>query len=173
MKSCRQLVGHARPEIKMNLNDAEKLAKKLLDKYELYNWHFGFDNSKRRFGCCHGGTKWITLSRHLVKLNSESEVKNTILHEIAHALTHLRYGYYVKSHGKEWRKVALEIGCDGSRCHNAAMVKPKYIAYCERCNWKTKYHRQRDVACPDCCRRFNNGRYSRNYKLKWKKNIEE
>ena len=44
----------------------------------------------------------ISLSRHLVELNDEAEVRETILHEIAHALR--RVGLGMGRSGGEWRK---------------------------------------------------------------------
>ena len=53
------------------------------------------------------------------------EIKNTILHEIAHALVGSQHG-----HSQIWRKKAREIGCDASRCHHIVFSKPKYILTC-------------------------------------------
>ena len=39
-------------------------------------------------------------------------IKNTILHEIAHAIV----GYGVSAHGSEWKRMAMSIGCNGQRC---------------------------------------------------------
>ena len=71
----------------MNLNDAQSLAADLMQQHKLpREWSFGFDRSKVRFGKCDYGKKRISLSRHLVEANGIAVVRETILHEIAHAL---------------------------------------------------------------------------------------
>ena len=97
----------------MDLNDAAKLAVLYMDLHELNGWQFRFDRATRRFGCCHHSSKTISLSRDLVSLNDKRDVRDTILHEIAHALA----GPKVRPHGREWREIALRIGCNGRRCY--------------------------------------------------------
>jgi hypothetical protein len=82
----------------MILKDAEALAQQLMSEHGLSHWHFEFDRAVRRFGFCMYGIRTITLSRKFTLLNSEPEVRNTILHEIAHALVGPNHG-----HDKVWR----------------------------------------------------------------------
>ena len=102
----------------MELKQASKLAIELIDKHGLLNrgWHFAFDRANRRFGSCQYYRKRITLSKFLTELNSEQEVRNTILHEIAHALTPGQH------HNHIWRAKAKEIGCTGDRCYSSEQV---------------------------------------------------
>ena len=75
----------------MLLQDAHELALRLMRHHNLLpTWKFEFDRSKVRFGKCSYGSKTISLSRHLVELNADVEVRDTILHEIAHALAPAR-----------------------------------------------------------------------------------
>lgn len=150
----------------MELNKAQQIAKSLLNQYGLLSWNFKFDNAVRRFGLCSYTTKTISLSQHLVLLNDESQVKDTILHEIAHALVGVGHG-----HDKHWVRTAKSIGCDGKRCYSSNdVITPKrnYICICEKCN--TSFERVRkargDVACRSCCNKYNNGKYSKEYLLK-------
>jgi hypothetical protein len=77
----------------MKLHDAEQLAIRLMKEFGLAStWRFEFDNAKRRFGCCHRSQNLISLSRILVEKNTQSEVEDTIRHEIAHALCPPREG---------------------------------------------------------------------------------
>ena len=70
----------------MELADAESLALELMRQHGLLpRWKFKFDRAIRRFGCCNEGKRLISLSARLTELNSEYEVRDTILHEIAHA----------------------------------------------------------------------------------------
>jgi hypothetical protein len=110
----------------MKLNEARDLAIQLMTNHGIVEqgWRFEFDNAKRRFGCCKYGSRRITLSLYLTELNNIDEVKNTILHEIAHALCP-RQG-----HNSVWKRKAIEIGCSGDRCYSSdkvETVKGNYI----------------------------------------------
>ena len=77
----------------MNIRDAERLAISLMEQHGLRavgwqldcHWQFRWDNAKRRNGICWYGRKVISLSCPLTLLRAEADVRNTILHEIAHA----------------------------------------------------------------------------------------
>jgi predicted SprT family Zn-dependent metalloprotease len=147
----------------MELHKAQELAKILMSKHDLTSkgWRFEFDNAKRRFGCCNHRYRKITLSKALVSINDEARVKNTILHEIAHALVGGGHG-----HDWVWRSKALEIGCDGKRCYtseNTTIPESKYIAVCKSCGHIHRKHRlTRSVsACGLCCK----GRFQAEYTL--------
>ena len=136
----------------MNVAVATKLAKHLMRQHKLApEWTFRFDHSKVRFGKCNYAKKEISLSRYLVELNSEAEVRETILHEIAHALAPRRAG-----HGSAWRSVALLIGCNGRRCYGEEVVrpKPKYKGTCPACQRVVYRHRRNRIACGRCSRTF-------------------
>ena len=91
----------------MELNDAKKLADELLVKHNLHCfWGFEFDSSKRRFGNCKYKRKIISLSKHLTLLNNIEEVKDVILHEIAHALLPAK-----EKHNHIWKSKCVEVGC--------------------------------------------------------------
>lgn len=143
---------------RMQLSDAKSLAEALMQQHGLVGWRFEFDRAKRRFGCCHYTTKTISLSWELVQLNDESRVKNTILHEIAHALVGHRHG-----HDSVWRRKAREIGCDGNRCYSrndTEIVKGKYKAVCPQCGYVHHRHRKPKTvkACGVCSRVFDKSR---------------
>ena len=67
---------------------------------------------KKRFGQCDRTTKTISLSKELTRINDISKVKDTILHEIAHALTK-------GGHNREWKlmvkikKIIHQVWCEG------------------------------------------------------------
>lgn len=96
----------------MRLTEAVDLALTLMNDHGLgLTWSFGFDNAKQRCGLCQHHRRRITLSRHYVRLNDEAEVRDTILHEIAHALTGPGAG-----HGVQWQAQAIRIGARPNRC---------------------------------------------------------
>lgn len=121
-------------------------------------WKFGFDNAKRRNGACEYGIKTIWLSRHYVKLNSEELIIDTILHEIAHALTPRDAG-----HGPVWKAKCAEIGALPMAVKKGMGIKQvegKWKATCNGCEKVYSRHRKPQTkarySCPDCSgTRFN------------------
>ena len=151
----------------MDLNKAQELANLLMVKHGIavQGWRFQFDNARRRFGCCMYRSKRITLSKYLTQLNDENTVRNTILHEIAHALTPRHHQDWV------WKAKAREIGCTGDRCYSSKSVatpESRYIAICSGCNHVHKKHRatRSSSSCGFC----SGGRYNPTYKLEYKLN---
>ena len=111
----------------MDLIAAERMARKLMLEHGLYGWNFKWDNAARRFGQCNYSTSTISMSRRLTVQRTEDAVRNTILHEIAHALTP------GAGHGPRWRAKALAIGCNGKRCSDDSVeVKPNWIGKCPK-----------------------------------------
>lgn len=121
----------------------------LLYKHKLApEWTFVLSNTIRRFGSCSYSSKKIRVSAKLAEINSDQEVVNTILHEIAHALVGPRHG-----HNEVWRREAIALGCNGRRTHSARM--PNWIASCMSCprTWELQRLPKRvKYRCPDCTR---------------------
>ena len=139
----------------MELSDARALTLQLMKEHGIEYWNFEFDNAKRRFGCCWHPSRYITLSKQLVLLNTEVSVKNVILHEIAHALVGPGNG-----HNWVWREKALEIGCDGRRCcsiDDIEVVKGKVEATCPKCGYTYRRHRMPKTqrSCGKCSSVFD------------------
>ena len=136
----------------MNLYAARDLALALMRRHGLHDWAFAFDHARRRFGSCRPGRQLITLSRPLTFLNDEAQVRDTILHEIAHALTP------GDGHGPKWKRVCLAIGAEPKRCYgDAEVVSPArrqapYEIGCRRCGWWADRHRltRRKLVCKSC-----------------------
>jgi SprT protein len=150
-------------DIRTAIRDGIKLmaAHGLLGK----GWSLDLDNAVRRAGACHYKTKKITLSHHFVTLNEwegSDGVKNTVLHEIAHAVA----GHAAK-HGPVWKAHARAIGCTAARCHAATMPERQYTYVCQN-GHEIKRHRltHRALACTKCCKTFNGGRYSDQFLFK-------
>jgi len=152
----------------MNLHDAEVMAIMLMNQYGLDDWTFQFDTARRRFGMCAHRRRLISLSAHLTELNSEDVVTDTLLHEIAHALVGANHG-----HDEIWIEQAVAIGCNGERCYSSdEVITPEktFIGTCPSCG-KTiqRFVRKRGLACGSCCKKHNGGKYSKQYKFKWKR----
>ncbi len=117
----------------MHPADAMNLAIFLMRQHGLIGWRFRFDHAKRRFGSCVPSLKLITLSRTLTLMNPEPEVRDTLLHEIAHALEP------TDGHGPRWKAACRRIGAKPARCFTDAQVvtPPRRPAACE-------------LGCPKC-----------------------
>ena len=108
----------------MRMDHALAMARRLMADHELHGWTVVADRAKTRAGVCRFGKRQIGLSRPLTELHSEEEVRDTILHEIAHALVGPEHG-----HDRVWRAKAREIGSSGERC-----VSLQRVATCSRCS---------------------------------------
>jgi hypothetical protein len=116
----------------MDTNEARRQTLALMHAHGLTQngWTFTWDRAKNRFGACRYARKQISLSFPLTALGAEDEVTNTIIHEVAHALTP------GAGHGYAWRAKFLEMGGDGKRCASgegaraAAAVVAKYRLEC-------------------------------------------
>ena len=139
----------------MNLFEAERNARALMHLHGLHGWTFKWDNAARRFGQCRYSTRTISMSRQLTVQRSADAVRNTMLHEIAHALT--------PGHGHDavWRTKAISLGCDGKRCSaDDVVVKYNYIAKCPAGHVAAQYIRRpkanaRAKSCGKCSPRFD------------------
>lgn len=137
----------------MELSDAEELALALMREHGLLpRWKFAFDRAVRRFGSCNERKRLITLSARLTELNSQYQVRDTILHEIAHALVGVRAG-----HGRKWRKMASIIGCNARSCYGDEVRQPagRFVGRCPTCGYEIYRARRRRVSCGKCDRKFN------------------
>ena len=88
----------------MELTKAKQMAEILIKQYGIKHT-FKFDNAKNRFGQCHDGNMTISLSKPLTLVNTEEKVKETILHEIAHAIVGCYHG-----HNKVWKSQMIKMG---------------------------------------------------------------
>ena len=159
----------------MTLPKIESLALELMTEHCLIQkgWILKFNRAKRIAGICDESKKQIILSRVLLPLHTDESVKDTILHEIAHALVGCKHG-----HNRVWQRKAKEIGCDGKRCYDpnsafveggkeAIIAQSKYTMTCPECGHVIPAHRKPKInkACGKCCIAYNNGKYCEKYKL--------
>lgn len=115
----------------MKLSEVKILARELMASHGLSEkgWRFEFDSARVRSGYTQYAPKLISISRFYAKLNEIEKIKNTILHEIAHALVGQQVG-----HGPAWRSKAIAIGCNGERCTSGIVqIARPWQAVCVRC----------------------------------------
>lgn len=128
----------------------QELAKALMAEHGLTQkgWVLTLDNSVSRAGCCSYTSKTISLSKHLVRMEKHelADVENILLHEIAHALAGPGQG-----HGKEWKEIAVKIGCDGQRCHSLELKPHPHVLACVMCGHVNALRHR-------ICRKFWNNR---------------
>lgn len=155
----------------MELSKVETLARELLEEHGLDEggWAFRWDRAKRRLGRCSFSERVISLSKPLAAMNDEGEVRDTILHEIAHALAGPGAG-----HGAEWKRVARAVGArPEARSATAQAVQHQWQGTCQHCGSKVHRHRlsakAHRWACAKCCKRLNNNRWSADYLLRWQR----
>jgi len=117
--------------------DAAQLANQLLEKHGLTDWRFAFNTRKRAMGLCRYEEKRIELSIHFTVQNDEPAVRDTLLHEIAHALAGRAAG-----HGPRWRKICRQIGASPKRLGEASMPAGQWIATCPSCGHTYERHRR-------------------------------
>jgi predicted SprT family Zn-dependent metalloprotease len=136
----------------MEIERAKELALELMTQHKLYGWGLSFNQSNFGFGKCSYRKKRIFLSRVLVSLNEEERVRNTILHEIAHALMGKQAG-----HSSIWVQKAQEIGCTGTRCYSNDTIVPKrlYKGTCPACGKFVTKNKQKNCSCPWCSSVYN------------------
>lgn len=146
----------------MDLYDAQQLANELMQKHltnddGTMSWSFRWDRAKTRAGCCSWKNRAIQLSMPQTKLHTEDVVRDTILHEIAHALAGARHG-----HDAHWRSICRQVGAIPQRCltsHNEAgekieAVEAPWQGSCVLGHQRQNYHRapQRVTSCGQCAK---------------------
>ena len=90
----------------MTIKDAVELTEALLIYHNLLNWICIAVNEDDRYGSCCYQNKIITLSKNVLSECSDEKIRDTILHEISHALI----GPY-HDHNYIWYEKARELGC--------------------------------------------------------------
>lgn len=112
----------------LSLTDLIAQANQHLDDYGLYaqGWRATLDDAKKRGGVCNYTKRQIGLSRHIMATASYAEQKETILHEIAHAL--------MPGHGHDaaWKARLIAMGGTGKRTHTMQTPTGRYAMTCSK-----------------------------------------
>lgn len=130
----------------MDMEKARAMARDLMEAYDFAHWSFDFDRAKTRNGQCDFTRQRITLSRHFVQLNDATLVRETILHEIAHAIAGSAAG-----HGPQWQMVARNLGVRPVARKATSMPPGRYRGVCS-CGYPHSLHRKpsREYYCRTC-----------------------
>ena len=120
----------------------QEIAQEQFRKYslEVNGWKLEWEKSKKYLGRCCFHQKVITLSVYWVLYLPEAETKDTILHEVAHALTWQRYemdkwevpaNFWKKmskdylGHGFIWQTFCKQVGAKPISCYNGEVKLPQ------------------------------------------------
>ena len=113
-------------------------------------WRFRFETATARAGICRYTTRTIALSVSYVLRAPWDDVRDTLLHEIAHAIVGPGH-----AHDAVWQTAARRIGCTANRCSTLTHSLKRWIGECPRC--RDRWFRQRLTAtvrqrsiCPRC-----------------------
>lgn len=137
----------------MEISPALALGRRLLREHGLEHWTVTTDRAKTRAGVCRFAARTISLSAPLTRLHDEAEVRDTILHEIAHALVGPAHG-----HDDVWRSKAMAIGCSGERTVSteAPAVEGPWRGECPEGHHYTRHRRPgRVMSCLTCSPEFD------------------
>lgn len=114
----------------------------------------------------------IELNPRLLDL-APDEVRNTMLHELAHLLAYARAGRRrIKAHGVEWRQACQELGIPNERVTHSLPLPTREMARkwrytCPVCQESIERVRKmkRYAGCYACCKEHNGGYYHRKFRL--------
>lgn len=171
------------------IQDVQRLANQLLnqlfevrDVNDKLHWlsakelgySFKWTNAKRQFGVCSRkrGRLTIGLSKPLCQLNLDkldTQIKDVILHELAHAFAYELYGRKAWNHGWLWKHTAVEVGADPNTYYDAESVEAvpaKYTVFCPNGHEHPRHKRPTKLAGRSCgkCSRSYNPAYSLSYR---------
>ena len=133
--------------------DVRREAEDLLRMHLDASWSFAFDNAKRRAGACDYLRKRITLSRYLSARYDDETNRQTILHEIAHALAGPAAG-----HGADWKRIARSLGYTGGVTHRGetATELAPWVGVCPAGHIAYRHRRAtRATSCAICAPTFD------------------
>lgn len=155
----------------MNLQEAQNLARSEMNRYGLRDWELDINYvMKTTFGKCQYLKKIISLSAILITLNDETQVLDTIRHEIAHALRENerstesgKYGQRLTAgqwHDRRWQQIAAHMGSTPTQFYNSpgngrsvntGRTRHPWIMTCPNCGVTGKAVKRRTKACCKKC----------------------
>ena len=80
--------------------------------------------------------KQIAISSRLLAMGDDGDVREVVLHEVAHAIVHARFGNKPRAHGREFKAVCKELDIEPKRYVDVSTEKWQMrIRYAARCNF--------------------------------------
>jgi predicted SprT family Zn-dependent metalloprotease len=89
---------------------------------ELQGWEFRLNRTYNAVAICRWDIQKIEFSKHYINRISDSDLEETIYHEIAHALA----GNMVEAHGKEWKQIMKDFGYEDASPYVEVDSMPPY-----------------------------------------------
>jgi predicted SprT family Zn-dependent metalloprotease len=146
------------------LDQIRAQARAAMDAHDLTDWNLVFDSAVQRAGATRFDRKVISLSAPLMRRYAEEgahdQIRETVLHEIAHALAGHRH-----NHDATWQAIARRIGSTGLRtvAPDAPTIEADWVGTCPAGHTMTRHRRPTGVgSCARCSTRFDD-----RYLLTW------
>ena len=107
---------------------------------------------RRTLGSYMPSRKQIAISSRLLAMGDEADIREVVLHEVAHAIVHARWGDKPSAHGREFRAVCGEIGAKPRRYVDVTTEKwqsqTRFLSKCGHCKVLiVRKKRMRSVRC--------------------------
>jgi hypothetical protein len=135
------------------LQEVRATADALITRYLDASWSFAFDNAKRRAGLCDYRAKRISVSRYLAARYDDETNRQTLLHEVAHALAGP-----TAAHGPSWKRTARALGYVGGTTHQGetATELAPWVGVCPAGHVAYRHRKpMRATSCVKCAPRFD------------------
>lgn len=151
---------------------------KLLRANGLEGWHVRFNpRLSRALGRCIPSQKTIEYQPRYMQQNDWAQVRTTILHEVAHAISCTKYGRLGGGHGAAWQREAYKLGLENpSAINTTAKLTKRFTGKCDGCG--NEWQRDRRIhgaACPPCRRTYMSemmtaGVSKQRFSIRWTRN---
>lgn len=107
---------------------------------------------RRTLGSYMPSKKLIAISSRLLAMGDEADIRQVVLHEVAHAMVHARFGEKPSAHGREFRAVCTELDVKPRRYVDVMteswQSKTRYLVKCGHCRViVVRKRRMRSVRC--------------------------
>lgn len=107
---------------------------------------------RRTLGSYMPARRRIAISSRLLAMGDESDLRQVVLHEVAHAIVHARFGEKASAHGREFRAVCHELGVKARRYVDVTTEKwrsrVRFLSKCGHCKVIiVRKKRMRSVRC--------------------------
>lgn len=122
----------------MEINKAERLTRKLMNKHGLVKWDIKVEDTTDFAAACltknfaydtKKSTGTIYLSRPYMIPMTDFQVRQVVIHEIAHALVDPRLAGEKGGHGLAWEAKARELGYVFDDTMNSSFPSPVHVDF--------------------------------------------